>query len=1265
MPGTGTSKGVVAFLFTDVVGSTTLLEPLGDDAAEELRRSHFAVLREVVAGAGGDEVKNLGDVLMVVFESPVDALGCAVAMQRAVHDRAGEFRIRVGLHVGDPVRAEEDFFGTAVVVARRLCDRATGGQILASGLLADLVGSRGGFRFRLTGPLHLKGLGDPVTAVEVGWEEDRSTPPRPRPHRTETASGLRLRVLGGFEVEGIDATRLGTRKGRTVLKVLALRRGRPVSVDHLIECLWPEDPPARPGVQVAVLVSRLRGVLGAERLVRSDAGYALVADWLDLDAVGELVSEAERRLGVGSYTLARAATAAALALVRGPLLADEPDAEWAELDRAAVARLVNQARRTAATAALATGDPAGAAECAESLLDGDPYDEAALRVLMAAHAAAGRPASALGAYARVRARLGEDLGVDPAPATEAVHTAILREEPIPDLVIGTPTPLPGGAEAMAAGRDASPGPAVPGLPGRDAELAVLDDALERAAAGALQIVVVEGEAGIGKTRLHTSWSEQIRADGATVLSARCDALERALPLQVVVDALAGHFRTLGPEVTSTLLGAEAVTLAPLFGRETRRKAQVLTPVAALADPTTGRALLFDALLAVLERVAAAATVLVIDDVHLAGASTVDWLRFVAHRGADLPLLVLAARRPGEGLALPATTTIALGPLDLVAAQAVVGAERAADLHARSGGHPLFLVELAAADPGDELPASIREAVAARCDEAATAAPTLRTAAVIGAQVDLDLLAAVLRVPPVELLDHLEEGVRRSLLFESGPTFAFRHELAREALAAGVGSSRRALIHREAARALGARPDLDPLEVAYHARLGGDDEQAGAALVAAARLAADRYDHPEAERHLDQAVALHDDAGTRLARARVRLLLPGRLADAATDARAALGMGAGAPALEVAGWAAYYQRDLTAARRFADDGARLADEPSLRASCLTLAGHARAVDGDFTEGEARLAEALRLAEGPSLTAASGWLGALRVHQGRAEEGLELLAPAALPGAASGSGFLALRARTFTTYGLCLLGRAVEALAAIDDVDVEQERRHANRYAGTTDNFRGWILRNLGTPGGADEANQRAFERASGLADESRRLEIQLHSLFDLADGCLQAGDLDGARSQLDRAAPLHQRAHTHRWHYDQRAGLLSGRLALAAGHAEDAQAAAIALGDDAERLGARRHAAFARLLEARARAALGDPVDLAGMDSILESLPRLAGLEAWWLTAEIAASAGVEAWWALAEGRVERLARAGGPWAEGLRRYAATRLERIRISGVKG
>jgi class 3 adenylate cyclase len=168
------AAAVVTLLFTDLVGSTELLSQLGDDEAERLRRLHFGLLRDVATAHGGEEVKNLGDGLMVAFPSAVNAVGCAIGIQQAVHRhnaRQGDDRlqVRVGLNVGELIRDEGDYFGTPVVVAKRLCDKADGGQILATELLRSLVGARGSFGFRSCGPVALKGIAEPLPTCEVLW----------------------------------------------------------------------------------------------------------------------------------------------------------------------------------------------------------------------------------------------------------------------------------------------------------------------------------------------------------------------------------------------------------------------------------------------------------------------------------------------------------------------------------------------------------------------------------------------------------------------------------------------------------------------------------------------------------------------------------------------------------------------------------------------------------------------------------------------------------------------------------------------------------------------------------------------------------------------------------------------------------------------------------------------------------------------------------------------------------------------------------------
>ena len=164
----------VAVLFTDMVGSTALASGLSPDAADELRRGHFSILRQAVAEAGGTEVKNLGDGLMVVFASTSAAFSCAVGMQQGIErdNRAHEHSVglRVGLSVGEVTSEDDDYFGDPVIEAARLCASCEGGQILAANVVRLMAGRRCRHECTPHGPLVLKGLPDPVETVEVRWE---------------------------------------------------------------------------------------------------------------------------------------------------------------------------------------------------------------------------------------------------------------------------------------------------------------------------------------------------------------------------------------------------------------------------------------------------------------------------------------------------------------------------------------------------------------------------------------------------------------------------------------------------------------------------------------------------------------------------------------------------------------------------------------------------------------------------------------------------------------------------------------------------------------------------------------------------------------------------------------------------------------------------------------------------------------------------------------------------------------------------------------
>jgi class 3 adenylate cyclase len=174
------ASGVLAVLFTDLVGSTELMVRLGDAAFDELRSEHFARLREVVAAHGGSDVKNTGDGVMATFPSAVAALAAAVAAQETTeHQSRSASRpllLRVGLAIGEVAVQDGDVFGTPVVEAARLVAAAGSGQILVTALVRTMAGSRAPTRFTDLGELELKGLPQPVPVCQAVWtsEADRA-----------------------------------------------------------------------------------------------------------------------------------------------------------------------------------------------------------------------------------------------------------------------------------------------------------------------------------------------------------------------------------------------------------------------------------------------------------------------------------------------------------------------------------------------------------------------------------------------------------------------------------------------------------------------------------------------------------------------------------------------------------------------------------------------------------------------------------------------------------------------------------------------------------------------------------------------------------------------------------------------------------------------------------------------------------------------------------------------------------------------------------
>jgi DNA-binding SARP family transcriptional activator/tetratricopeptide (TPR) repeat protein len=748
----------------------------------------------------------------------------------------------------------------------------------------------------------------------VGRESSAAGNGRPR---------VELRLAGAFAVI-LDGTELsereiGSRKSRLLLKVLAASRPRLMATEQLADLLWDGQAPAGADRNIASLVSRLRAVLGAGVIRGGRPGYRLgdAPDVsVDLDAAAQLCEQAERSLARAPAVALAAAERAAGLLAAGPALADERYLTWADPVRDELRQLQRRARLAAAEAALATDEPALAARYAEAAMTDDSLDEAAYRWYMAATAAAGERARALRAYADLRQHLAEQLGTDPAPQTRELHVAILREE---SSVPGLTASRAANASGPGLGTPAQPGRlprAEPVLVGRDSETAALRAAWQRAADREPSLVLIIGEAGIGKTALAEALAAEVIGSGGTLLRARCYETERSLFLQPVVEA-----------VTPVVSRMTAVSLRELLGGHAPVAAALVPAVADALGPALpgrgsaqiARRRAFEAVTALVRGLADRDPVLLfIDDLHYAGQSTVELLHFLGRHVAGSRTLIVTTVRAEHvaeiGAALdPVAARLELGPLangavEQLASEAGQGSH-AADILARTRGHTLFVVEvLRALRSGDAgLPESLRAAVTARVERAGPQVGSLlRAASVLGATVDPLIVGALLDLPSASAVDLCEQALRGRLFAVSGRDYEFANDLIREVIYATTPEPSRLAYHRRAADLLTGQPE----SLARHAAAAGELPRAARAWLLAAEDAMRRY-------AISDAIALATEA----------LDAAGRAGDGELEARALVFRGR---AHEAAGAQAEAYADLTdGARRSHETGDRRLEMLALR------------------------------------------------------------------------------------------------------------------------------------------------------------------------------------------------------------------------------------------------------------------------------------------------------------------------------------------------
>ncbi|MGW5259597.1 BTAD domain-containing putative transcriptional regulator [Microbispora sp. NPDC004025] len=730
---------------------------------------------------------------------------------------------------------------------------------------------------------------------------------------------MEFRLFGPLEV--IDPAGrvidLGTPKQRAVLAMLALEPGRVVSLDRLIDELWSGEAPSSATGTLQAYISQLRRALEPGRpprtppkvLLTREPGYllAVAPGQVDLVRFAALAEDGRR-------SLAREPAAAADLLRRAlETWRGEPLAEFAayEFAQPVVARLTEL--RASATedwfeARLATGESGSCVPGLESAVAGQPYRERSWALLVRALYRAGRQADALAALRRVRTLLADELGLEPGPELRRLEQAVLDQEPGLDTppvapehgtggIPGSPV-VPGapivpavpvvpdgrtgpavaaGSPASVARPEAAPTSHAGGLIARREQLHRAAERLASARRGRGGVLLVSGEAGIGKTSLAEAVADEASALGMAVAWGRC-AEDTGAPafwpwLQVLRDLVPPETGPYGPASYGPASYVDGSGGGPDVARALAALSGVAEPESADARQglsgrgSSGHGLPEHApaahglaahglpghsaaLFALHERVtgalvAAGPALVVLDDLHWADAASLRLLAFAAGELHRAPVLVLATMRPEPGgepdqlretlaalarergaqrLTLPPFTREDVAAY--LAGRDLPDARLAAVLFERTGGNPFYLGELVrlldsehrldAASAG--VPEGVREVIGrrvARLPEETRA--LLGAAAVLGREVSLDVLEAACDTPAEEVMALLEPAVATGLLAEvpDGFDYRFSHALVRDALYTDLGRVRRARLHLRTGEALETLAGIEPSVLAHH------------------------------------------------------------------------------------------------------------------------------------------------------------------------------------------------------------------------------------------------------------------------------------------------------------------------------------------------------------------------------------------------------------------------------------------------------------------
>jgi DNA-binding SARP family transcriptional activator/DNA-binding CsgD family transcriptional regulator len=641
------------------------------------------------------------------------------------------------------------------------------------------------------------------------------------------------RLLVEIDGEALQGALPG-RQGRLLFAYLVMNRDRPVRRDELVEALWAEEgQPASGDALLRPPLSRLRKALGPGRLEgRGELMLVLPDDaWVDWEVAHSALARMRSAIGSGDFrTALEAATEAADIAGRGLLPGLEAD--WIEERRRELADLRVEALEALAVAGAALGgaDLAGAERAARAAVEAAPFRESARAALMDVLRAGGNVAEALRVYEELRTVLRDELGATPSARVMALHARLLRDdEPPPADAPASPPPSPMPASAQ---RDGG-APIVE----RDNEVTLLGMLLGDAMAGEGRVALIEGPAGIGKTRLLAEARAQAPVYGMTALSARGSELEREFPFGVarqLFEAALGDAERRDRLFSGAAAPARAVFESP-------------GDAAGAEGPGDASFAALHALFWLAVNLTAEGPLLLsVDDLHWVDRPSLRFIAYLTRRLEGLPIAIATTLRTGEppaDAALlaeiiqdPATAPVRPRPLTEAAVASMVrerlGSEAdtafCSAVHRATVGNPLLLRQLLTALEADAVePDAAHAHVVRDIGQGAVSrgvllrlarlgpetASVARAVAVLGENADLPAIGSLAGIDE-QAVAAASAALARSEILRPERPLGFVHPLVRDAVYHDLPLGERELQHSRAARML-ADAGASPEQVAAH------------------------------------------------------------------------------------------------------------------------------------------------------------------------------------------------------------------------------------------------------------------------------------------------------------------------------------------------------------------------------------------------------------------------------------------------------------------